>query len=435
MNILVVNHHSDRNAGDKVLLEMTLRALGRHFPDAIFTIASNDPVSVTGEVTVLGSFTTWIKSSDPHTGGGRWRLSGLLAFPFWLAVAGWTAVRHRQHRSLPPKQRPTRSNHRTLLHAYQQADMIVSCPGNFLYSSGRLGIPLLLALLALGYGLLLGKPVYTMPQSIGPLQRDWERALLDWILPHLRLVLVRDQISLDLVRSLSHGAHIQSRLAPDLAFAFQGADNVAGQTLLAQHGLVVADGRPKLGITVLNWGEINPAFTGQAEYEQALAATAAHFIHNRDGHVVLFAQVCGPTTLEDDRIPARRILQLLSSMADRVTLVDDMVPAHLLFAAYGQTDLFLGTRLHSAIFALCAGVPVIAVAYQYKTFGIMTMLDLDKWTIAIEESSALALIDLVDSLWPQRAALKEHIDKRMSQIHAEIEHILDSLAQDFRTQQ
>ncbi len=39
-------------------------------------------------------------------------------------------------------------------------------------------------------------------------------------------------------------------------------------------------------------------------------------------------------------------------------------------------DLFLGTRLHSNIFALVAGVPVVAVAYQYKTFGLMEMIGL-----------------------------------------------------------
>ena len=45
---------------------------------------------------------------------------------------------------------------------------------------------------------------------------------------------------------------------------------------------------------------------------------------------------------------------------------------------------FVGTRMHSNIFALSMGVPVLAIGCQPKTSGLMEQLGLGEWTVPID---------------------------------------------------
>jgi colanic acid/amylovoran biosynthesis protein len=61
-------------------------------------------------------------------------------------------------------------------------------------------------------------------------------------------------------------------------------------------------------------------------------------------------------------------------------------------------DVFIGTRMHSNIFALISKVPVVAIEYEHKTRGIMRDLGLEHLTVAIEEAQFPNLKEKVDDL-------------------------------------
>jgi colanic acid/amylovoran biosynthesis protein len=73
-------------------------------------------------------------------------------------------------------------------------------------------------------------------------------------------------------------------------------------------------------------------------------------------------------------------------------------------------DIFIGTRMHSNIFAVSEGVPVIAIGYQHKTRGIMEMMDLEKWTIEINDLEVEQLQLMLSSLWKKRNYIQEDIN-------------------------
>ncbi len=169
MNILIVNYHSDRNAGDKVLLTVTLQQLRQRFPQAQITVATNDPGHLSGSLIPRRLF--------HHLGEKNGRRRGRLAtwwascFALWgpLSNSGSPGLSTGLLAQAPVSVLPYPDALVTPARLWR-ADLIVSCAGNFLYSSGAVGMPFLLAVLSLGYGTLMGKPVYTMPQTIGPLQ-------------------------------------------------------------------------------------------------------------------------------------------------------------------------------------------------------------------------------------------------------------------------
>ena len=149
--------------------------------------------------------------------------------------------------------------------------------------------------------------------------------------------------------------------------------------------------RPLLGITTINWEKQNLDFKAQSIYETAILNAARTMMTDLKGKVIFFPQVCGNIPATDDRIPAARIHTQLSDFGDRIVLINQPASAEILKTAYGLMDIFIGTRMHSNIFALGGGVPVIAIAYRHKTQGLMNLLDLSEWVIDIDKIDAQQL--------------------------------------------
>jgi colanic acid/amylovoran biosynthesis protein len=171
-----------------------------------------------------------------------------------------------------------------------------------------------------------------------------------------------------------------------------------------------------LGITVINWGAQNPTFSLQSNYEAAVARAVSYFLDNYGGSAVFIPQVWGPLPSQDDRLPARRIRQQLEHYPGQVHLVEEPLSPELLKAVYGRMDLFIGTRMHSNIFALSEGVPVIAIGYQHKTQGIARSLGLEEWVMDISQINEKKLSELISKLYGQSASLRKQLQVQIPAI-------------------
>ena len=396
MDILLINVHSSCNAGDAALTLVALEQLRVQFSQSRFTLAMDDPSSHSGDGRAVHSFFGWVRR------GSRWRVGNLA----WLVPASIVPIlTYRLFGKALFVLTPL--DLRATVQAYIQADMVVSKPGGFLYSSGR-GVTFAVSIYTMLAAWLAGKPLYMCPQSIGPLTRSWERVLLKWTLERVRIVMVREPVSLGELQALGLSDQ-RCHLLPDLAFGFPGAPAPSAKEWLQAQGIRSDGDKPLLGMTVIRWGAQNPRFTRQTEYEAACARAARFFIEQYDGQVVLFPQVWGPSVSQDDRVAARRVAGYLHDLNRSVFMIEDPISPDLLKAVYGLTDLFVGTRMHSNIFCLSEGVPVIAIGYQPKTRGIIQMVGLERWMIDIERVSGQALIGLLEALWDERDHVRDHL--------------------------
>jgi len=66
IKVLILNIHSDRNAGDFALSRVTIQQLQANLSACEITLCMNDPQSYEGEFIALGSFFTWVLK------GGKW---------------------------------------------------------------------------------------------------------------------------------------------------------------------------------------------------------------------------------------------------------------------------------------------------------------------------------------------------------------------------
>ena len=401
--ILIINIHSSTNAGDAALLQVTLQQLAAVFPACQVTLSMNDPGSHTGEQRVVASISSWVHPRQAD-GSLKWNLLRLA----WLLPATLLPV---WGRGLPGRMRYllTPSALISILDPYLGADLVISEPGGFLYSSGN-GISLLLALYSIALAVMARKPVYLFPQTIGPLRHRWEKWLLRWVLQRARIVMVREPVSLKLVQGYGV-CNPDLRLVPDVAFTFPAAPQPEAEAWLRAQGIDPLSERPCLGMTLLNWGVQNPRFTRQGEYEQACAAAARWFVEHTSGVVFFFPQVWEGSLHGDDRIPAQRVADQLSDLGEAVRMIQEPLPGATLKAVYGLMDIFIGTRMHSNIFALSQGVPVIAIGYLHKTRGIAEMAGISEWVIDIGEVDAQNLTSRLAALWEDRLTVGKHIQR------------------------
>lgn len=399
--ILLLNVHSSMNIGDAALLQGALQQLALNFPTGTVTLGMNNPESYQGSEKVIPSIFSWVHPVRAQA-GRFWKVGGLiLLLPATLVPALSQRWIGRSIYWLTPP------SLRRIVKAYLDADLVVSAPGGYLFSSAH-GISLLIVMYTLALALIAGKPVYLLPQSIGPIRHTWESRLLRWLLERARIVMVREPVSMQLLQSWRL-KNPRLYLLPDMAFTLPVADPDDGIAWLSEQGIDPGDGRPRLGMTIINGGATDHGFRRQNAYENACAAAARWFVRQTGGRVIFLPQVWGPTPDQDDRLPARRVAAQLQDLNDAILCVDKPLSTEVLKAVYGQMDLFVGTRMHSNIFAIGEGVPMIAIGYQHKTWGIAAMAGLSEWVLDIQQVDEISLVSRMEALWLNRDACRQQL--------------------------
>jgi colanic acid/amylovoran biosynthesis protein len=396
--ILLINVHSMKNAGDRALLEMARMQLGEAFNLPDFTAVSNFPEEDyfrEHKLRVVPS-PWWICGRGTNTSKGRQLIQ-------WLQ--GLVEIWGLRTLSVPAG-KPWQA----LMDAYQQTDLVVGVSGNQVLASGRYGWPFPLTILSVDLAHYFKKAFYTLPQSLGPFYRDWERSWVKSSYGRGRLIFVRDQISLQVMDQLGI-PDARLKYAPDPAYLYPAAEKAEGLALLRKWGYQA--GQPALGVTVLPMmGRWFDAQT-RAIYYASVAAVLKRMHAEFGVQVFLFPQVFGPTQSEDDRQGAKSVIELAGGAASYLHLIDEGISPDRLKACYGQMDLFLASRLHSGIFSLGMGVPTIFIGYLTKTRGMLESLGLPEWMIQMEEIREDNLWQKMEWAWSHLKEMKQELSERL----------------------
>jgi len=234
----------------------------------------------------------------------------------------------------------------------------------------------------------LGKPVYLYAQSFGPYPTRIQRKIATMGLRCADLILVREGQSKNLLAELGLAGERVIRV-PDSAFAFNPNRILVSQPTLL-NGL---SHEHTVGVTVRSW---LPA-PEQSAYELAMAQFLDAISEQYDLNVVVIPQVTSVEKDDDDRVVGRRIQNLIPD-GSNIHFLDERFTHHEIAAIYSNLHYLVGTRFHSVIFALSAGVPALAIEYEHKTSGIMKDLGLERWVLPIEAVTCDRLLSLFELL-------------------------------------
>jgi len=297
-----------------------------------------------------------------------------------------------------------------------RADVALSAAGGYLFSpkAGNLTLRHVLVEMAAASRTV---PTILLPQSIGPITGSRDRRRFSRVLGRLGHILVREASSYRVATRDLEIPKDRVSQTPDLAFA-----------LARSHPRRRPCGRTRVGMTVLDW---RWAGGSSAQYERYLVVLAeiADRLLARDYDLDLLVQVdLEGHARQDDRRESERVRSLVRRNG-RVTVEAVGRSPQEALDRYGSYDLVIGSRLHSALLALCAGTPAIALGYQPKAVGIYEQLGLAPWVFDARQVQADAVLrtaegilgnhdsaaaDVLRSTARAKASLQESVAKALS---------------------
>ncbi len=385
--VLIINFHSTRNAGDLALLLSNRQLLQEAFGNPRIIVSANWPdeeaYAEYGFEVVPSISTLCGVGSDQSPIIQIMRL-----FKYYLRIIN---AKKSSGIIKEPK-----APWRKVLNAYLEADLVVGVSGNQFHSSGKYGWPFPATIASVSLANKFKKPLYIMPQSIGPFNRRWEGKLLKREYNKGRKIYIRDSESKIIAKDIGLRDSL-IEYSPDPVFDLPSLSKEKAINLLRVNGVSID--KPKLGVTIisqmgrsLNKHEMN-------NYYKVLNNVLRQFLCKFDSQVVFFNQVTGPVQNEDDRIETAKLCQQLKFEGFDVVHVDQEMRPYELKACYGQMRAFLASRLHSGIFSLGMYVPTIFIGYLSKTRGVLYSIGLNQNVIDLTELNEDNLMEKLGQTW------------------------------------
>jgi colanic acid/amylovoran biosynthesis protein len=400
------------NPGDAAILQGSLLLLERAFGRGV------EAVAVDRSSDVASRYYPWVRFAPALFGGrrrgwlGRWlsrlgyehRLRGLDALRLTLAATllerGWAVAATLL----------TSREERATIRLYLEADLVLASGGTYLVPGYNLGG----AVADYEFTLRLGKRFGVLPQSLGPFVDSPLAQRLARVLGSASPLLVRDQ------RSRQHLIEIgvagsRVKVVPDAAFALaRPSVQDSTETRRPAEQLRVA-------ISVREWSRF-PGLSpeqGRARYLDAIAGLTDWLVRDRGARVTFISSCQGiPEYWTDDSRFAQLVLDRVPADARSHVRIDGAFRGpQELSEALREFDLVVATRMHVAILALCAGTPVLPIAYEFKTSELFDALGAPELVVPIEACDAALLVERTRGTLEALPSVQERLTRGTGRLH------------------
>lgn len=219
-----------------------------------------------------------------------------------------------------------------------------------------------------GFTLLAGlteTPLSIYGVGVGPLASPDAQRFTRLSFGRASSATVRDEGSLQLLESIGvESANVL--VSADPAWSLDPApEGTAASILDLEHA--VTGGTATIGVAVRPWGD--------NEWVSDLASALDRLIDELDARVIFLPFQESPYSHENDANAALEVSRRMDRIERTSIVRGGYLPSERL-ALLQATDLTIGMRLHSAIFALRTGRPTVALAYDPKVTATMEQVGL-----------------------------------------------------------
>lgn len=298
---------------------------------------------------------------------------------------------------------------RLFVEAYENADTILSSGGGYIHDSR--GPIIIFAFFNIYIGYLLKKRVILYSQSIGPIRNKIYRYIAKFVLNRVYMILVREEISKDVLDKLGVYKPVVY-ITADPAFIYKEMNDGDIQKLLHKENILENNSRILVGITVRHWHYpvCSDPISKFESYKRSIANVCDYIIEKLDATVVFVPMVV--MVNEDERDTAKGIIEYVK-YKDRTKIITEDYSSVELRYIIGKMDMLIGTRFHSIIFAVTMNVPVVAIAYEHKAFGIMRMLNLEQFVCDINDLRTDELILKINNVLNNKNEIKNELRSKI----------------------
>jgi polysaccharide pyruvyl transferase CsaB len=216
-------------------------------------------------------------------------------------------------------------------------------------------------------------------KGIGPVSKASNIARVRNALNKVDLITLREEEALRVLRDIGVYAP-QTHVTADAAFAVPPADNNVVAPLLAEMKVT----GPYFCVSLRGWVHNPP------QLEQEVARYADYMVSEYK-----FKAVFVPMRPVEDEEISRRVMGMMKNPA--VLIPSSQKDINAARVVVGNGAFVLGMRLHSLVYALEMGVPMIGLVYSAKVRQYMEYMDLP-WHMALDEVELDRLIKYTDEI-------------------------------------
>lgn len=403
MKIVITNAYTWYNKGDAGILLATIDVLKKVYKDAEFSILSfapdTDRIKYSTDKSIK-EVESNILNPHPykHTKIGRILAIGKLFFKMLQMQIGLKLFRKNTIKK------------NKSLELLENADIIVVCGGGFL---GGKKLDSLMHIYQIYVDTLFKKPVYVMGNSIEPISNKVVKKYTEGVLKRVDYIFAREKITEEYLKKIL--PFNKFCRIPDMAFSLEDKEYEFDymDKLKKENDIII-------GITVRNWNFPNVKDKNKAKenYLKAVADSMDFIIEKYNSVFVFVPQVI--VEFGDDTETAKEIKKIMKNSNKFVIRNDDYSPYEIKAMA-SNCDYFIGTRMHSNIFATSMKIPTTAIAYEKKTNGIMETVNMSDYVVEIDTITKEELINTIEKMINNRKEIIKILNKRIPEIREEIE--------------
>jgi colanic acid/amylovoran biosynthesis protein len=399
MKWLITNNNSSANRGDAAILQGLIEMIKDCDPKADFYTFSNYP-DVAAKIHGLKGGISYLRVYS------RKRLPFDLGKFFMLYV--WSIF--RRYLKIDAKFIFSKKA-KDYLAKIDWADCVISVGGAYIndnYRPGTLG-----RLLELYFIKRVQKPVLLIGHSIGPFNVKFYRYLASFILNRVDLITTRDKSSLLQLRDIGVVKPTIVQTA-DTAFYLVkqfGLPQKEIDKLWTDEG-ITANQKKIVTVSVRKWGFFEKGAINSHEiFVEKMAEICDRVIMNTGAQIV-FLSTCtdlGGYAM-DDRKTAQQVIGKMKLGHSARIFMAELTPLELI-SVYQRASMHIGTRMHSNILAMMAGVPCVGIAYEFKTKDLFEMMGLSDFVADINNFDEDNLSGIIMNAWKQRDSLRRKVRK------------------------
>jgi len=183
----------------------------------------------------------------------------------------------------------------------------------------------------------------------------------------------------------------------------------------------------KVGITVRKWFRRRRR---QQQYERTMGEFVNWLISEMGIFIFFIPQVTFKKGKDDDWVAAKDIYPYIKSK-DSIYLIEEELNPQQIKGVCGKMNFFIGTRMHSNIYALSMNVPTLAIAYQPKTKGIMEQLGLENFVLPVENLNLSILKEKFKLLLDRQVEIRDCLKKKIPEICQRAERNSQLIEEDY----
>lgn len=289
-----------------------------------------------------------------------------------------------------------------------------------------------------------GIPLILLPQTYGPFRQQSSQDRASVILKRAAAVWSRDPVSASVAHDLlamprgEDPGPSRPMQGVDLAFALpiqrpaENEDTIRFSNQRARAKSLV--GFNVSGLVYNHPESAHATFSFLADYRKSVGQLLTRLLDDDQAEIVLIPHVIARTgSYESDSDACRHVRSTLPrSLQDRVSIAPECTDPREVKWYISQCDWFCGTRMHSAIAALSAGVPTASIAYSMKTQGVFETCGVPDEVVDPRVLETEAVIDRVYEGWRRREVTRQILKTRIPQVLELSRQQLDLIVQSVR---